>query len=210
MARLDIPVMGDYDYFRQPEPWCCAGVGVNKRFEIPYDFDYQIDKFREQIVNHIQDIADENMVKSYQFCSIDGNITYDICGERTVRINFICKVSKSEVLKFKDYIYKYIGGLTECLYSRYYKLDFNLRVIETEPIQELAIIFKEENIMKQLPEIKKVIHSGDYTHTSFGKTIQRLLLREQMEHLMTRTVLLHRLLSRNSMVALKRLSLSMN
>lgn len=164
MARLDIPVMGDHDYFIQPEPWCCAGVGVNKRFEIPYDFDCQIDKFREQIVNHIQDIADENMVKSYQFCNIYGEITYDVCGEQTVRIHFICKVSESEVLKFKDYIYKYIGGLTECLYSRYYKLGFNLEVIETSPIQELAIIFKEENTMKQLPEIKKVIHSGDYTH----------------------------------------------
>lgn len=162
MARLDRPLMLGYnDYFRQSDPWCCAGVGI-KHYEIPYDFEYQID--REQIVNHIQDLADKACVKSYQFCSIDGNITYDVCGEQSVRIHFICKVSKSEVLKFKDYIYRYIGELTEYFYSRFYRLDFNLEVIETSPIQESAIIFKEENIMKKLPEVKKIIHSGDYTH----------------------------------------------
>lgn len=173
MARLDKPLgLDGYYYNEQQHPWCSteAGIGPFRNHIVPYyesisyNFDHQIDNFKEQIKNCVQDVADEACVKSYRFCNINGVITYDISGEQTVRIHFLCKVSISEVLKFKDFIYDYIDRLTKELYSRFYKLDFNLEVIETSPIQELAIIFKEENTMKKLPEVKKIIHSGDYTH----------------------------------------------
>lgn len=169
MARLDIPVMGDYDYFRRPEPWCCAEVNYSGLVSpyghtAPFTINCTIDEFKENIKNYIQDMADELCIKSYQFCDMIGSITSDIYGDNTIKILFVCKVSKSEVIKFKHSVYEYMDKLRVRFYAECYRLDFNLEVIETEPIQELAIIFKEENIMKQLPEIKKVIHSGDYTH----------------------------------------------
>ena len=170
MAILDRPpIVGDYDYFRKPEPWCCAEVNYSGLispygYTTPFTINCTIDELKENIKNYIQDMADELCIKSYQFCDMTGNITSDIYGDNTIKILFVCKVSKSEVIKFKHSVYKNMDKLRVRFYAECYRLDFNLEVIETEPIQELAIIFKEENIMKQLPEIKKVIHSGDYTH----------------------------------------------
>lgn len=98
MAILDNPVGFDR-YYKEEYPWCdswCSseieplGYSRTPNYEVPSNtFDHWISEVEEQIINFVQDTADEACVKSYQFCDISGIIEYDnVTSEQVIKIHF--------------------------------------------------------------------------------------------------------------------------
>lgn len=121
----------------------------------------------------LQDIADEAALSTFNLMDIvTGDLNFD-CNGRSISVVIYVKVSKSEAHKvnfvLKDFELKVTHSIMNkpCFVNF---IDLQFKVELTEPVSMIycelktAGKIKEENIMKQLPEIKKIIHSGDYTH----------------------------------------------
>lgn len=121
------------------------------------------------IKNTLQDIADESHLRTFNFKQVFINEDYY---KRAFNVIVYFMVSKSEahILNhalhgFKQQALQLIG--CACPFNI---IDIQFKCELTEPISKVycelkkAGKIKEEENMKQLPEIKKIIHSGDYTH----------------------------------------------
>ena len=121
------------------------------------------------IKNTLQDVADESHLRTFNFKQVSIKET---CYNNVFTIIVYFTVSKSEahilnhVLHgFKQQALQLIGRI--CPFNI---IDIQFKCELTEPVSMVycelkkAGKIKEEENMKQLPEIKKIIHSGDYTH----------------------------------------------
>ena len=127
----------------------------------------------EWLRNILQDSIDEASIKSAEIGIIFvKEENFSAVGHSCLVVCDL-KVSKSEVFKFeavKDHFRHEIGAEIDRGNCSYTKIVVNFNVRVTEPISKIycelktAGKIKEENNMRQLPEIKKIIHSGDYTH----------------------------------------------
>lgn len=120
------------------------------------------------IKNTLQDVADELSLRTFNFKQVFTNEDYY---KRAFNVIVYFTVSKSEVhilnhalLGFQQAL-QLIGRI--CPINN---IDIQFKCELTEPVSmgycelKKAGKIKEEENMKQLPEIKKIIHSGDYTH----------------------------------------------
>ena len=121
------------------------------------------------IKNTLQDVADESHLRTFNFKQVSIKET---CYNNVFTIIVYFTVSKSEahilnhVLHgFKQQALQLIGRI--CPFNN---IDIQFKCELTEPVSMVycelkkAGKIKEEENMNQLPEIKKIIHSGDYTH----------------------------------------------
>lgn len=122
------------------------------------------------IKNTLQDIADESHLRTFNLTEASIEETYY---NNAFSIIVYFTVSKSEVhilnhilLRFKQQALQQLIGCA-CPFNI---TDIQFKCLLTEPVSMVycelkkAGKIKEEENMKQLPEIKKIIHSGDYTH----------------------------------------------
>ena len=121
------------------------------------------------IKNTLQDVADELSLRTFNFKQVFTNEDYY---KRAFNVIVYFTVSKSEahilnhaLREFKQQALQLIGRV--CPFNI---IDIQFKCELTEPVSMVycelkkAGKIKEEENMKQLPEIKKIIHSGDYTH----------------------------------------------
>lgn len=121
------------------------------------------------IKNTLQDVADESHLRTFNFKQVS---IEEIYYNNAFNIIVYFTVSKSEahilnhvLLGFKQQALQLIGRA--CPFNI---IDIQFKCELTEPVSMVycelkkAGKIKEENNMRQLPEIKKIIHSGDYTH----------------------------------------------
>lgn len=121
------------------------------------------------IKNTLQDVADELSLRTFNFKQVFINEDYY---KRAFNVIVYFTVSESEahILKhalpgFKQQALQLIGCV--CPFNI---INIQFKCELTEPVSMVycelkkAGKIKEEENMKQLPEIKKIIHSGDYTH----------------------------------------------
>lgn len=118
------------------------------------------------IEREIQDVADENMLKTFDLRKVEvlgRNLYYGF-----YEVNVFISSSVTEELRVK----RLFPTFEEVIKNIFEKtpICIHFDFIATAPIDEAyrelkkAGKVKEENNMKQIPEVKKIIHSGDYTH----------------------------------------------
>lgn len=121
------------------------------------------------IKNTLQDVADESHLRTFNFKQVSiGETCYN--NAFTIIVYFTVSKSEAHILNhalhgFKQQALQLIG--CACPFNI---IDIQFKCELTEPVSMVycelkkAGKIKEEENMKQLPEIKKIIHSGDYTH----------------------------------------------
>lgn len=121
------------------------------------------------IKNTLQDIVDESHLRTFNFTEVSIEETY-YNNVFNIIIYFTVSKSEAHILNhilhgFKQQALQRIG--CACPFNI---IDIQFKCLLTEPVSMVycelkkAGKIKEEENMKQLPEIKKIIHSGDYTH----------------------------------------------
>lgn len=121
------------------------------------------------IKNTLQDIADESHLRTFNFTEVSIEETY-YNNAFNIIVYFTVSKSEAHILNhilpgFKQQALQLIG----CAFP-FNIIDIQFKCLLTEPVSMIycelkkAGKIKEEENMKQLPEIKKIIHSGDYTH----------------------------------------------
>ena len=120
------------------------------------------------IKNTLQDVADESHLRTFNFKQV--SIKETCYNNVFIIVYFTVSKSEAHILNhvlhgFKQQALQLIGRI--CPFNN---IDIQFKCELTEPVSMVycelkkAGKIKEEENMKQLPEIKKIIHSGDYTH----------------------------------------------
>lgn len=129
-------------------------------------FHHSLDSTLKSLKYSMQERAEESLLKTFEVT----NITIEECiWENNIKVIVFVSFSKSEEIQ----VYSMFSSFESLIrFNLPYKLsvDITFECDVKESIsgayQELkkAGKVKEENNMKQIPEVKKIIHSGDYTH----------------------------------------------
>lgn len=132
---------------------------------------FTLHEVEQWFIDTLTELSDERGLKTFELKRVEIGSRIEI---GVIPIIIYIKLSQSEG-HLVDYLkYAFLKKVNEELlgriHSSFSEIKVELRCELTEPVSmvycELKTVgkIKEENIMKQLPEIKKIIHSGDYTH----------------------------------------------
>lgn len=121
-------------------------------------------------IDTLTELSDERGLKTFELKRVEIGTRTEI---GVIPIIIHIQLSKSEGHLVGYLKYEFLKKVNEELLGRIHsfsEIKVELRCGLTEPVSmvycelKTSDKIKEENTMKQLPEIKKIIHSGDYTH----------------------------------------------
>lgn len=155
------------------------------KIENHYRSDIRPISTREDVVCAVEDIISGIILQqSFKF-TLESVVVNDLLYNGVCEV--LITVSGNNIEGFRDFIYsEIVTGLKSLLGSACKFTRFDVR-LNYQPVIQPAFLelklgcksIKEENNMRQIPEIKNLIHSGDYTHIIWEDGTKTSVKREE-------------------------------
>ena len=140
---------------------------------------------KQDVICAVEDIISEISIQQSVKFTLDNVVVNDLIYRGMCEV--IISISGDNIDGFKDFVYsKIVTGLESLLGSVCKFTKFDVR-LDYQPVIQPAFLemklgcksIKEENNMRQIPEIKNLIHSGDYTHIIWEDGTKTSVKREE-------------------------------